>query len=157
VKPVPTITRAEYAAHLASEARTKRGHASDRYNTAGRGRREDLGGIYFRSKREANYARYLELLKSRGEIHDWEFESRTFWFEAIRRGTRSYTPDFEVWPTTTSPSYFVELKAWMDRKSATKLRRMAKYYPEVRIEVVDRTAYAALAKTIGRVIAGWEM
>src|SRR5215471_1288173 len=63
------------------------------------GRRKDLDDRYFRSSWEANYARYLNFLKSRGEIHDWQYESNTFWFHKIKRGTRSYTPDFKVWQT----------------------------------------------------------
>ena len=45
--------------------------------------------IYFRSRWEANYARYLQWLKDRGEIVDWEYEPETFWFEKIKRGVRS--------------------------------------------------------------------
>jgi hypothetical protein len=154
MRTAATITAAEYRALI---DRTKtRGHAADRYNTASRGRREDLGGIYFRSKHEANYARYLEWLRARGEIAAWQYEAETFWFEAIRRGIRSYTPDFMVWPADGSPPYYVEVKCWMDPKSATKLKRMAKYHPEARVELVDRAAHAELARKLGATIAGWE-
>jgi hypothetical protein len=146
----------EYHRLIAEEKKSRRGHAADRYNQASRGCRADLGNIYFRSKHEANYARYLEWLRSRGEIDAWEYEAETFWFEAIRRGTRSYTPDFKIWPQNAGVPYFVEVKSWMDRKSATKLRRMKRYYPDVRVELVDRAAHAELARKLGRVIAGWE-
>jgi hypothetical protein len=150
------VTAPEYRALVTREAKSSRGHASDRYNTASRGRRADLGNTYFRSKHEANFARYLEWLRKRGEIDAWEYEAETFWFEAIRRGIRSYTPDFKVWPSAGRTPYFVEVKSWMDRKSATKLRRMKKYHPEVRVDVFDRAAHAELAAKLGKVIVGWE-
>lgn len=119
------------------------------------GPRVDLGGRYFRSSWEANYARYLEWLRAKGEIHRWEYESQTFWFEAIRRGVRSYKPDFEIWEKDGAPSYFVEVKGWMDPKSVTKLKRMRIYYPDVKIVVVDQKQYRALAKW-SSLIPGWE-
>ena len=60
------------------------------------GRRPDLGHVYFRSAWEANYARYLNFLRKQGQIIDWRYEAATFPFTAIKRGCRSYTPDFEV-------------------------------------------------------------
>src|SRR5690606_8292944 len=63
------------------------------YSRGSQGRRSDLGNIFFRSSWEANYARYLNFLKSQGHIYKWEFEPDTFWFESIRRGVRSYLPD----------------------------------------------------------------
>ncbi len=149
-----SVSAVDYNARV--NAAQPRGHASDRYNTASRGRRADLGNKYFRSRGEANYARYLEWLRLRGEIVAWEYEPETFWFEAIRRGVRSYTPDFKVWPLNGGVPYFVEVKPWMDPKSATKLRRMAKYHAEVRVEVVGRGELTELAKKLGATITGWE-
>jgi len=60
------------------------------------GKRADLGNRFFRSKWEANYARYLEWMKNRGEITDWDYECDTFEFGRIKRGGRFYTPDFKV-------------------------------------------------------------
>lgn len=151
-----TISAAEYKDRIAVAAKTGKGHASDRYNTAGRGRRADLGDIYFRSVREANVARYLEWLRLRGEITAWGYEVDTFYFDGIRRGCVSYRPDFKVWPSDGMPPYFIEVKAWMDQKSATKLRRMAKYHPDVRVDLMDRAAYAELARKLGPTIPGWE-
>jgi hypothetical protein len=125
------------------------------YSRCQRGRRADLGDIFFRSKWEANYARYLNWMKSRGEIDSWKYESRTFWFEEIRRGVRSYMPDFEVIDKPGAEPRYVEVKGWMDPKSATKIKRMAKYYPDVKLEVFDERAYRSLQQ-LGRVIAGWE-
>ncbi len=84
-------------------------------------RRKDLGNIYFRSAWEANYARFLNLIGEK-----WEFEPRTFFFKQIKRGTRSYTPDFWL----PDKENWVEIKGWFDNKSKTRLKRWKKYYPE---------------------------
>lgn len=108
---------------------------------------------YMRSKWEMNYAWYLEWLKVRGDIIDWEYEVDTFWFEAIRRGVRSYKPDFKIY-TNTGVEYH-EVKGWMDSKSQTKLKRMTKYHPTIKIIVIAKDEYNAIKKW-GRLIPGWE-
>ena len=99
---------------------------------------------YFRSRWEANYAWYLEFMKQQGKIAGWRHEPTTFWFEAIKRGVRSYLPDFEVTRNDGS-IYFVEVKGWMDQRSKTKLKRMKKYHPDVELELVDSKRYRALS------------
>ena len=119
------------------------------------GTREDLG-FYVRSAWEANYARYLIWLQSHGQILKWEYEPTTFEFEAIKRGTRSYLPDFAIWESDTEdPTYYVEVKGWMDAKSKTKLKRMAKYNPDIVIRIVGAKEYKALAKWKS-MIPNWE-
>lgn len=139
---------------IASTVRAKRARSSDRGMTAGgnaystmrRGKRGDIGPMCFKSAWEANIARWLTYSGRR-----WEYETKTFWFEKIRRGVRSYTPDFYL----PDEDLHLEVKGWMDRKSKTKLKRMAKYYPEVKIEVIDRKRYREIA-TYAAVIPNWE-
>lgn len=129
--------------------------ATNFYSRCKHGKREDIGGQFFRSSWEANYARFLNFLIAQGQIAKWEYEPDTFWFEKIRRGVRSYTPDFKI----TEPSgtiYYVEIKGWMDAKSKTKLKRMAKYYPKIDLRLVGQKAYTELAKKLGGAIPGWE-
>jgi hypothetical protein len=116
----------------------------------------EIGGqrIYARSRWEANYARYLEWQRAQGLLISWEHEPETFWFEGIKRGVCSYLPDFKV-VTQTCVAYH-EVKGWMDRKSATKLKRMAKYHPAVKIELIDATRYRAIAAQMKSIINGWE-
>lgn len=103
---------------------------------------------YFRSSWEANTARLLDF-----QGRKWEFEKKTFWFENIRRGTRSYLPDFYL----PEEDLYIEVKGYMDSKSITKLKRMDKYYPEVNIEVWGKEFFADLKKQgIGKLIPGWE-
>jgi hypothetical protein len=117
----------------------------------------DIGEVrkYYRSRWEANYARYLQWMKERGYITDWKHEPETFWFEAIKRGVRSYLPDFRVWEKDGS-SRLHEVKGWMDSRSKTTLRRMAKYHPDQTIVLVDAKKYRAIARKVGSMIKGWE-
>jgi hypothetical protein len=116
-----------------------------------------IGGkeCYFRSRWESNYARYLEWLKEKGEIAEWEYEPVTFWFEKIKRGVRSYKPDFRVWANDGSHSYH-EVKGWMDSRSKTTLKRMAKYHPKEVVVLIDTKAYRALRRDVMHLIPGWE-
>lgn len=90
-----------------------------------------------------------------GVIAQWEFEPETFWFEKIRRGVRSYTPDFRV-TMRDGTIQFVEVKGWMDKKSATKLKRMRKYHPTVDILLVDKNEYARLRSLWKASVPEWE-
>lgn len=91
--------------------------------------------IYFRSSWEYYYAIFLQKLKQEGKIKDFAHEPKCFWFNEIKRGVRSYLPDFCVMHNDGSEEW-VETKGLMDSKSATKMKRMAKYYPEVKIRLV---------------------
>ena len=74
--------------------------------------------------------------------------------EAIRRGVRSYTPDFKIWEA--GEPYFVEVKGWMDARSKTKIKRMAKYHPGIKLIVIDSKAYEQLRKKVSGLVPGWE-
>jgi hypothetical protein len=116
-----------------------------------------VGGVraFFRSKWEANYARWLELLKASGKIRSWEHEPETFWFEGVRRGTVSYLPDFRVTRPDGSVEYH-EVKGWMTPRSRTAIRRMAKYHPGVKLLVIDKTQYQRLSRDVRAFVRGWE-
>lgn len=114
----------------------------------------DIDGqkIYFRSKWEANYALYLNFLIKQKQIKKWEYEKDTFWFENIKRGIRSYTPDFKVFNNDLSFEYH-EVKGWMDPKSKTKIKRMAKYYPKTKLLVIDSKSYCAIVKDMNNIVS----
>lgn len=95
---------------------------------------------FFRSQWEVYYARYLQYMKEMGTIHDWLYEPETFWFESIKRGVRSYKPDFKV--ICHKGHYWAEVKGYMDPKSLTKIKRFRKYYPQERIEIIDNSWFA---------------
>lgn len=101
--------------------------------------------IFFRSSWEVNIAAFLQFKKENNLIKEWEYEVETFWFNAIKRGVRSYKPDFKI-TNIDGSTYFIEVKGWMDRKSKTKLSRMAKYYPNIKIDLIDKERYNVIKK-----------
>lgn len=118
------------------------------------GTRPDLG-FFVRSRWEANYARYLKFLQERKQILRFEYEPDTFWFEQIKRGCRSYTPDFKVWTSAEKYEYH-EVKGYMDQKSRTKLDRMKRYYPNEKVVLIDEPYYKDLKNKLSRMIPNWE-
>jgi hypothetical protein len=109
--------------------------------------------IFARSRWEANIAAYFEFLKKNNEIKDWEHEPTTFWFLEIKRGIRSYKPDFLI-TRNDGTQYYEEVKGWMDDKSKTKLNRMRIYYPKIDIRVLGEDRYKAISKNKS-VIPNW--
>lgn len=96
----------------------------------------DGGKIYMRSGWERKYAALLDELAERGKIVKWEYEAERFAFP-VKRGCIDYLPDFKVTMPDGRIEYH-EVKGWMDAKSATKLKRMAKYFPEITIKVISK-------------------
>jgi len=153
-------TPEDTASRVMKQVRTKvaRGnlYPQNRHKCSWKQQWAEFGGKrnYYRSQWELNYARYLEMLKNLGEISEWEHEPDTFWFEGVKRGTVSYLPDFKVTENNGSIAYH-EVKGWMDAKSKTKIGRMAKYHPAVKLIVVDAKAYRALSKKVSGLVDGW--
>lgn len=119
------------------------------------GKRADLGGQFFRSSWEANYARYLNFLIKHGHVESWQFEPHTFEFVGIKRGSRFYTPDFLV-VFKGGATEFHELKGYMDSRSLTKLKRMRKYHPGVKVVLIDKARYYGIQKSVAHLIKEWE-
>ncbi len=92
---------------------------NNRHNSK-KGIRKDLGGTYVRSKMEANYLRYLNLMQIK-----WEYEKETFYFEGIKRGTVCYTPDIYL----PESDQWIELKGWLNQRSKVAIKRFKKFYP----------------------------
>lgn len=119
------------------------------------GRRPDLENRYFRSAWEANVARYLNFLCTHGKIHHWEYEVDEFEFPVKRGAGKFYKPDFKVWLTEDRFEYW-EVKGHMDTKSATKLKRMQRYYPQYRVVIIDEHRYRSEICPIRALLPGWE-
>lgn len=120
--------------------------SSNPYSRARGGHRQDIG-IYVRSRWEANYARYLNHMKSTGEIQDWEYEPDTFRFHGFNDRPHTYTPDFRVTRTDGGIEYH-EVKGWMDQSSKERLHRMATCHPDIHIIVIGEPEYK-------RIVADW--
>ena len=117
----------------------------------------DFGGkkIYYRSLWERNYARFLEYQKQSEMIKDWEHEPQTFWFEEIKRGVRSYLPDFKV-IQLDGTHYWVEVKGFYDSKSLTKIKRFRKYYPSESLIIIDAKWFTSNNQKMRMIIPSWE-
>jgi len=111
--------------------------------------------MFFRSKWEANYALYLNLLIEQKQIVKWEFEPDVFVFEKIKFGTRSYRPDFKVFNTDGTIEYH-EVKGYMDARSKTKIKRMAKYYPKIKLVIIDSPTYREIRRKLGKILKFYE-
>jgi hypothetical protein len=98
---------------------------------------------------ERNIARYLEWLKVHKQIKEWEYEPKTFVFDAIKFGNRTYTPDFRI-TENSGKQHWLEVKGWMDPTSKTKLSRMARYFPAERVDVMEKKGYYALRRDLRR-------
>jgi len=117
----------------------------------------EIGGVkyYMRSRWESNYGKYLQWLKTQKLIKDWAHEPDTFWFDKIKRGVRSYLPDYKIL-NNDGTHHYVEVKGWMDPKSATKIKRFAKYYPEEVLIVVNEKWFAKNNGKMRILIKDWE-
>jgi hypothetical protein len=129
------------------------------FSRAKGGKRADLNNVYFRSSYEANYARYLNFLiehRSSPVIQRWEFEPDTFEFTKIKKGTRSYTPDFKVYFEDGHIEYH-EVKGWDYPAGITARKRLAKYYPHIKLEVMGGDFFKALNRQgVPALIPEWE-
>lgn len=103
--------------------------------------------IYFRSGWEVSYAWYLQFLKEKKQILEWEYEPTTFWFESIKRGVRSYLPDFRI-TRLDGTCWYAEVKGYMDARSRTKIKRFKKYYPQEQLCVIDGSWFAKMRNII---------
>ena len=118
------------------------------------GFRKDIG-MYVRSSWEHNYALVLNWRQERGQIVRWEYEPETFEFP-VKRGNRSYKPDFKVFFPDGHHEWH-EVKGYMDADSRVKLKRMAKYYPEEVVKLIDGPVYRDLSKLFQKMLPGWEL
>jgi len=103
----------------ASERMVNKTDNSSSVKVSIKGRRKDLNNVFFRSSWEANYARYLNHKNIK-----WEFEPKTFFFENVKRGALSYTPDFFV------GRKIIEIKGYFNSKDRGKINRFRKQYPK---------------------------
>lgn len=114
--------------------------------------------VTYRSGWEGNYALYLDWLKVKEEIYDWEYEPSPRYEFIVTEGNRQrvlslgYLPDFKVWKTKED-FYLVELKGRL--QGMLKLKRMKKFYPDVKIELVQAKEYFELRKKVGRML-NWD-
>jgi hypothetical protein len=109
----------------------------------------------FRSGWELNYSFYLQWLKTTGEIKDWEYEPLPRYefivteFGRQRALSLGYLPDFKV-TNNDGSFYLVEIKGRMQGKR--KLQRMKRFYPEIKIELIQAKEYNELKRKVGKML-----
>jgi len=115
-----------------------------------------LGGCYFRSSWEANWARYLNFRMRKGEVLGWEFEADTFDFPVLLNdGAAFYTPDFKVRMPDGAVEYH-EVKGQMSPEGKLKLSRMREFYPQITVRLVDREVYRRVGRRFAGRLPHWE-
>lgn len=115
---------------------------------------QDGKRFYAKSNWERRYAKYLSLLKKHKHIIDYHYEPKIFYFEGIKRGTNSYTPDFLIeWSNGTKEWH--EVKGYETDKDRTKYKRMAKYYPEEKLRVIGKDWFKANGGKLKGIINDW--
>lgn len=121
-----------------------------------RSRMGKYNGQMYRSGWERNVARYLDHLVTTGEVERVEYEPERFFFP-VKRGNKSYLPDFKVWYPDGSYEWW-EVKGYMDNDSKIKLRRFALHHTEesLKLKLIDRSAYMKIKAEFENVLEGWE-
>lgn len=158
------ITAAEWKNEMAggqkkgaSKESSPSGRTKDSRQRSVSGKRKDLDDRYFRSKAEANYARFLNhcIKTKHGNIIRWEYEVQEFEFP-IKRGERFYKPDFKVWMKDGTYQWH-EVKGWMDAKSKTKLKRFKQFHPaeEAKLVLIMMDDLKKIGQMFGRIIDNW--
>jgi len=96
-----------------------------------------VGGkkCYFRSRLEYRWALYLEFLRRHEGLRDWQYEPRCFVFSGEIKAPVQYRPDFSIVEPNGTEVY-QECKGFHDGDTNSKLRKMAKHYPNVIMELV---------------------
>lgn len=139
-------------ARQSSKLWSSRARSENTFSRCRRGARADLGGVWFRSAWEANYARFLNREKAAGRVLAWEFEPVVF---RIDEGS-SYTPDFRVWLPGWVHEWH-EVKGWLTAKGAAKLEGMARVYPLELVRVIGPAWFKAARKSgLSTELEGWE-
>jgi hypothetical protein len=110
--------------------------------------------MYLKSNWEKRYCLYLSFMKKYNHIVDYWYEPDTFWFKDIKRGTTSYLPDFKVQFPSGNIEY-IEIKGYETAKDRTKYKRMAKYYPDVKLRVIGGEWFKNNASILKKVLPSW--
>lgn len=102
----------------------------------------EIGGndYVFKSSWEVEVAKRLHELCLDGFILDWSYESRHFNFDDMKRGTRSYCPDFEV-KRLDGSVFYIEVKGWKMERSMKRIRMFQERYPDVELYIIDEKEY----------------
>lgn len=114
---------------------------------------------YFRSLWEIQFATYLEWLRTKKQIRDWEYEPKTFNFPVGKYKTAplAYRPDYRVTELDGSTK-FIEVKGFLNNDSKKKLKRFHECFPEEgEITIIDKIWFASARKQGLHNLLKWEL
>lgn len=94
----------------------------------------------FKSTWEVEIAKRLQELVDKGYIHEWQYESKHFNFDDMRRCTRSYCPDFEV-KLMDKTLLYIEVKGWKMPQSMKRIEMFQERYPNIKFYLIDEKEY----------------
>lgn len=96
--------------------------------------------FHFMSSWEHSVALMLEELKKEGVITFWDYEHYRFIFHDVKKGIRSYMPDFTI-VNSMGKTIHIEVKGW---KMATGMKRIEMFkerYPNETLYIIDNNEY----------------
>jgi hypothetical protein len=108
---------------------------------------------FFRSRWEANYAIYLELMRTDGFISSWEHEPVT-----IELGDSGfiYRPDFRITCNDGLVEYH-EVKGWMDDRSKTKIELFRKFHQDKPLILIQKKWFDIADRWMPNQNDNWEL
>lgn len=115
------------------------GYGNDRIRVQNKyGNRHYWRGKLLKSDAEYSFALLMDALIKTGEVVEVEYEPKPFYFDGIRRGTVSYTPDFRVlWKAEDCNTYYeIKTGTAIAPKDITKWKRFQSRYPEEKLILV---------------------
>jgi hypothetical protein len=131
------------------EVRTGSRRVGGRYVQRGTaGKRDALGGLFVRSRYECNLACWLHW-----QGIDFDYEPVRFEFPGIRGRNSFCIPDFHL----IIEDRWLECKGYFDNDSRIRLKRMQKFYPHIRIELIRSHFFREICRQrVCKLIVGWE-
>jgi len=109
---------------------------------------------YMHSMLESNFAWFLEFLLEKEKIKEWIYEPKPA-FTFPTRANNTYLPDFKVW-TENDEIVIYEVKGYLDSRSKIKLNRMAKYYPDIKIQIINSKVMKIIELQFKSLIKNWD-
>lgn len=97
----------------------------------------------FKSTWEVEIAKRLQSLLDNGYIYSWDYESKHFNFQDMKRGIRSYCPDFEV-VLADQTCLYIEVKGWKMPTSMKRIEMFRERYPHVKFYLIDDKEYGKI-------------
>lgn len=105
----------------------------------------EIGGknYIFKSSWEVEIARNLQRLYEESAISEWNYENKHFVFEDVKRGIRSFCPDFEVIKRNGDKLY-IEVKGWKMPSAMKRIKMFRERYYDVEFYLLDEKEYGKI-------------